>query len=48
MLTLAQDQNFTYSSGPVFTKLFRIWIKSRLKLKIVLLWNFLKPSNIIY
>ena len=28
--------------GPVFTKLFRIRIKIRLKLNIILLWNFFK------
>jgi len=30
--------------GPVFTKLFRIKIKIRLKFKILLLWTFLKPT----
>jgi len=29
--------------GPVFTTLFRIRIKIRLKLNIILLWTFLKP-----
>jgi len=31
----------------VFTKLFRIRIKVRLKIKIILLWTFLKPTIII-
>jgi len=35
------------SSGPVFTKLFRVRIKIRLKLKNLLLWTFLKPTIII-
>jgi len=34
-------------SGHVFTKLFRIRIKIRLKLTIILLWTFLKPTIVI-
>jgi len=33
------------SPGPVFTKLFRIRIKIRLKLKKILLWTFFKTYN---
>jgi len=33
-------------TGPVFTKLFRIRIKIRLQLKILLLWTF-KPTIIL-
>jgi len=33
--------------GPVFTKLFRIRIKIRLKLKNLLICTFLKPTIII-
>jgi len=36
-----------YNTGPVYTKLFRMWIKIKLKLNILLLWTFLKPTIII-
>ena len=38
---------FSWTPGPVFTKLFRVRIKIRLKLKNLILWTFLKPTIII-
>jgi len=40
-------QAVTHIPGPVFTKIFTIRIKIRLKLKSLILWFFLKPTIII-